>query len=580
MVIPTTRLKFYRRVALLKEELGDDQALAKRIVQSTLYVWQESSYKDLLPTRMPYGCSQFVANKNIRGFAFWLSAQPFNEAAYWLASAYAILVGESTRAERALFFTPPVLAERVIDHLLDKGASLTDHHWHDPACGGAAFLVPIAVRMSQELKNQGLTAVQTLKRISSNLSGNDLDPLLLEFSTAFIEMALYPLIQVAGLRPSLRLDHGDGLLTPIPGEKKPDVLALNPPYRKLKAAESDLYRDAHGDIVERQPNIYGLFINQALRLVRPGGLIGLLTPTNFLSGQSFSKLRTKLIEQAEILQIDMLSARSATFIHVQQETAITVLRQGAPQDGQSRSTNVSVADSEGCFRSIGNYPLPQKGSPWPIPRTTADADWLHLAVTNAVRFSEYGYRAKIGHLVAYRDERVRFINPPSLKNKSNKKRVVPLVWATDITPNGLFEHKRMTKHFRPERFVELDGLSETGLVRKPSVVMQRLTSSDQKSRLVAAAVPDTFLDAYGGFVCENHVIVLEPLHEDAMSPEMLASLLNTSCVSSVFRCIAGSSNVSVFELNELLLPAEKHLKKRYEELGDMELAARAAYGDR
>ena len=64
-----------------------------------------------------------------------------------------------------------------------------------------------------------------------------------------------------------------------------------------------------------------------------------------------------------------------------------------------------------------------------------------------------------------------------------------------------------------------------------------------------------------------------------MSPELVAALLNTSCVDSVFRCISGSSNVSVFELNELLLPAPKRLQKRYEELGVMELAAKAAYGD-
>lgn len=63
MVIPATRLKFYRRVALLKEELGDDHALAKRIVQSTLYVWQQDSYIGLVPPRMPYGCSQLVANE-------------------------------------------------------------------------------------------------------------------------------------------------------------------------------------------------------------------------------------------------------------------------------------------------------------------------------------------------------------------------------------------------------------------------------------------------------------------------------------------------------------------------------------
>lgn len=582
MVIPATRLKFYRRINLLKKETGDDPLLVRRVVQSTLYVWQQQSFEDLLPLRMPYGCSHFVCKPVVRKFAGWLATQPFNEAAYWLASAYAILVGEDTRTERALFFTPPALSERVIDHLIAQGASLSDHHWHDPACGGAAFLVPIARRMSKELSEQGMTSARQLRRISANLSGNDLDPLLLELSHAFIEMALYPLIQDSGIRPKLKLYEGDGLTSTGLGNTKPDVLALNPPYRKLKALEAERYRWVHEDIIEKQPNIYGLFINRSLQIVRTGGLIGLLTPTSFLSGQSFSKLRTKLLAQARTLQVDMLSDRSAMFIDVQQETAITILRRCKPRKVQSDTAQVNVLDSKGHFSSIGKYPLPNSGRPWPIPRTTTDARWLRLAETNAVRFDEYGYKAKIGHLVAYRDERPRFSTLPSDRGcgaKSNPRRVVPLVWATDISSNGLFEHSRLTKYDRVERFVEVKGLGDSGVIVKPSVVMQRLTSSDQRSRLIAAAVPKRFLDIYGGFVCENHVIVLEPVRDDAMSPELVAELLNTSCVDSVFRCISGSSNVSVFELNELLLPDPEQLQKRYEEHGAMELAAMAAYED-
>jgi adenine-specific DNA-methyltransferase len=57
--------------------------------------------------------------------------QPFNEAAYWLATAYAVWIGEETRTQRALFFTPPTLADRVIANLVKQGASLAHHHWHD-----------------------------------------------------------------------------------------------------------------------------------------------------------------------------------------------------------------------------------------------------------------------------------------------------------------------------------------------------------------------------------------------------------------------------------------------------------------
>jgi adenine-specific DNA-methyltransferase len=83
---------------------------------------------------------------------------------------------------------------------------------------------------------------------------------------------------------------------------------------------------------------------------------------------------------------------------------------------------------------------------------------------------------------------------------------------------------------------------------------------------------------FGGYVCENHVIVLEPTSKGALAPEKLAAILNTQPVDRVFRAISGASNVAVSELDELLLPDPdhlKHLKARGTSLDD---AVRAAYG--
>ena len=109
------------------------------------------------------------------------------------------------------------------------------------------------------------------------------------------------------------------------------------------------------------------------------------------------------------------------------------------------------------------------------------------------------------------------------------------------------------------------------------MLLQRLTSSDQKSRLVAAAVPKSFVETYGGFVCENHVIVLQPTRNDALAPELLAAMLNTRSVDRVFRSISGASNVAVFELKELLLPDPEQLAAQRTVQPNMAAAVRAAY---
>lgn len=574
MVIPAPRLKFYRRVKAIAPLVDGSPDCVERLVHGILHLWQQASYPRLAAERAPYGSSGFLAEESVQDFAAWLSEEPFNEAAYWLATAYAILVGDKLRTERALYFTPPRLADRVIDKLVEQGASLTTQHWHDPACGGAAFLVPIAQRMAAALSATGLSPSRQLDHIERHLSGNDLDPVLLEISREFLRMALSEPLAIAGGDLSLRLFKGDGLTSSAIEALQPDVLACNPPYRKLKATEFDRYRKAHSDVVEGQPNIYGLFINRTLQLAKQGGLVGLITPTSFLSGRSFSKLRMKILTHGDTLHVDMLSDRNAMFIDVEQETAITVLRARACSKVVDSKTSVSVLKPDGEFEDVGEFLLPNSGRPWPIPRAASDAGLLKSAESAGFTLSDYGYVARVGHLVAYRDERPRFDRQPTPKTG---RLIVPLVWATDITLDGRFDHGRQCRFSRDRRFVQISSLTDRGVVTKPAVLLQRLTSSDQKRRLVAAAVPEAWVAQFGGYVCENHVIVLEPVSKDAMLPEKLAATLNTQPVDRVFRAISGASNVAVSELGELLLPDPAYIKRLTTRTASLDDAVRDAY---
>lgn len=574
MVIPAARLKFRRQVSRLRTFASSQPKNPRRLVLAILYLWCEKRFPLLLPDKVPFACVALIKDKAVREFVDWLLEQPFNEAAFWLASAYALWVGETAQAQQALFFTPPMMAERVIDNLLKHGASLTGHHWHDPACGGAAFLVPIAQRMTKELTNAGVSPKKQIERIEKNLSGNDLDPLLLQLSSTFLGMSLYPLIEATGVKPQIRLCCGDGLTASSLRSLKPHVLALNPPYRKLKRSEVTRYRPLHSDVIDGQPNVYGLFMNRALQLVAEGGLIGLLTPTSFLSGRSFMLLREKLLASCDALQIDMLSDRKSVFMNVEQETAVTILKVRDNRRPTKSATEINLLESGGKFTVVGHLAMPSYGNPWPIPRSAEDAQWITLVSTSRSRIGDYGYQATIGSLVAYRDKRTRLAVSPS---EIDAGLVLPLIWATDISPEGTFVHGRTAGHRSAERFVQLQNRSENCIIRGQAVILQRLTSSDQRSRLVAASVPNEFLKQHGGFVCENHVIVLRAVRDDALDSNLLAALLNTRCVNQVFRAISGSSNVSIFELDRLPLPHPVSFIASLSDAASMEEAVRAAY---
>lgn len=261
MVIPDFRLKFSKHVRALADITNAYDATPERLVSATLHLWQTQSLTGLAPKRTPWGTAHLLETPAVIAFSLWLARQPFNDAAYWLATAYANWVGDDIRNQRALFFTPPRLADRVITNLVAHKGSLAEHHWHDPACGGAAFMVPIAQRMATALECAGMSAVDQLKHIERNRTGNDLDSVLLNLSRSFLDVALYGLIEHAAYRPCFRLFEGDGFTSRKIELLRPDVIACNPPYRKLKADELLDFRTKHGNVIEGQPNIYGLFIN-------------------------------------------------------------------------------------------------------------------------------------------------------------------------------------------------------------------------------------------------------------------------------------------------------------------------------
>jgi adenine-specific DNA-methyltransferase len=581
MAVPNALQKFYGLAHALAVDAAATPNGAHKMAFAILHIWQKKQFSRLAQ-RIPYGSGNFVHLRSAQLFAEWLTIQPFPISAYWLASAYAIWVGKDIRSQQAMYFTPPKLAERVIDDLVDRGASLSDHHWHDPACGGAAFLVPITIRMVATLTGRGRSPKEILKRIENKISGTDLDETLLGISRQFLHMALYSQIISSGYTPRFILGNADGLGSSEDPYAPIDVVACNPPYRKLNSVEVKKYSKSFHDVIRSQPNIYTLFMSKALDIARPGGLIGLITPTSFLSGSSFSKLRTKLIEGTEVLQMDLLDHRMSKFIAVEQETVITILQRkrstvatrikisGPPK----ANPDVCILEPDGQFTFLGKTSLSASGLPWGIPRSASDVPLISAAHNWLSRINDYGYTPKIGHLVPFRDKRQRYSERP---NQPNQSCIVPILWAGDITPSG-FDHMRKHKLDRKDYFVKVESTSHASVIRAPSVVLQRLTSNDQAHRLIASAVPQKWQATEGGFVAENHVIILIADNDMAWDPKVMATLFNSDLINQLYRAISGATNVAINELNQLPLPCPSKLKKAMAHHADMNVAVRQAFG--
>lgn len=542
-----------------------------------LRLWSKAAYPALPRSSLPYS-TVLAAEPQVSAFAAVLTQLSLLEASYWLSSSYAMLADEGYRKKLAMFFTPASLTEGLLDDLAEQGVDFGTQSFIDPACGGAAFLAPIALRMRTALVGRGFTAQKVLKHIEKHLYGCDLDKTLCELSRQFLCMALYAEIQKTNYVPSFNIHAANSLTTLAGCLGTVDVVVCNPPYRKMTAEEIEPLRATYADVLEGQPNLYALFVSLCVRLLRIGGRAALVTPTSFLSGQYFGRLRKFLIRNADVEHIGMVSDRKGVFIDVEQETALTVLRRHAEEDRTQARANVSVVSGAGQYTSVGECTLPNASAVWPIPRSVEDVALLKTATLSRFRLSDYGYRVRIGAYVWNRDKRPKFDSLQEAR-KVKAHTAMPLMWSRDIVPGGIVRLEDTSAYDGEHRFVDLGDKQHTSVVTSPCVVMQRVTSNDQPRRLVAAAVSPGVFDTYGGFIGENHVVIIEAVSDKpALPPTKLAKLLSAHAVDRCFRCISGATNVSAFELNQLALPDPQTLTEALADGRSVEDAVRLAFG--
>jgi hypothetical protein len=429
-----SRLSMLRQIRRLGAAAQRCKASPSAVVGTALSEWCDTDFPGL-PISGLARSKRLARTSELTVFVQALRRLGFLEASYWLSSAYAMLADEGHRKQLAMFFTPASLTRGLLNDLAEQGVDFGAESFIDPACGGAAFLAPIALRMRDALRSKNMGPRATLQHIESHLFGTDLDATLCALSAHFLRMALHAEIRATAYFPDFKVHQANSLRDLETMNGQLGVCVCNPPYRKMGLDELKPLRKAYGDVIEAQPNLYGLFIAQCVKLLREGGRAALVTPTSFLSGQYFSALRRYLSRNCVIEHIGMVSDRLGVFIDVEQETALTVLRRTERPSAGEVWAEVSVVSASGAYQSVGQSRLPDTGEVWPIPRAVEDVPLLKVAGDSPFRLSDYGYRVRIGAFVWNRDKRPTFQCARDVR-RSRCQTAVPLLWSGDISLEG------------------------------------------------------------------------------------------------------------------------------------------------
>lgn len=477
-----------------------------------------------------------------------IAAFPAEDAGYLIGSIYTVMLPHSVRSTLGAYYTPPPLAERLIDLAVNAGFDLRNGRAIDPACGGGAFLAPLARRMVAA--SADASPEWTLKHVASRLRGYEIDPFAAWLASVLVEAAVLPLCVAAGRRFRDVVMVDDALRPRRHAQY--DLVVGNPPYGRITLDErtrGHFARSLYG-----HANLYGLFCDLALRLRKPSGVIAYLTPTSFLGGQYFKALRELLVDETTPRAFDFVSDRDGVFDDVLQETLLTVFGPKVTDTPAKVGTIIPRGLNASRLETVGLVRIEGTGAPWLLPRHRTDAQFLDTLKRMPTRLTELGYAVSTGQLVWNRHKtQLRVTAEPD---------TLPLIWAEAVTAGGFVFSADRRNHVP---YFALRKDQPHLVTRSSCVLVQRTTSKEQNRRLLAAVLPQRFLDQHGGAVVENHVNLVYPVGTARrVSPSTIAALLNTATVDRAFRCISGSVAVSAYELNALPLPNS-------EQLGELEL---------
>jgi adenine-specific DNA-methyltransferase len=516
--------------------------------------------------RLAY-CLELLENSSGADVGIDLSSLTSQQQAYWLSALYMLLMPPSRRAALAAYFTPPHLCDFVLDALAGEGFDFATQTALDPACGGAAFLVPLAERM--------ITAGQgdaKLASVSSRIVGIEIEPGLARLSEALVQRSLRDAVSKPGGSKIVRRE--DSLSAAI--QQQFDAVVLNPPYGRVFRPSSRLSERWAPVISNGHINTYALFLASAIERTKPGGLICAVVPTSFLAGPNFEKLRAHIRTTADVLSVAMIEKRSELFLDVVQDTCVLLMRKGSPTRQTPVAPKCVLLSATGERREIGSIQIPSNElSPWVLPALDAaeapieDEAYFHPGLST---LEAYGYVVQAGYFVWNRSRHLMRQGISPMEGE------YPLIWARDVQAGGVITSESL----------RVRGSGSVTLAKAPcgsgvpisteALVLQRTTNKKQARRLVVGRVSAEIVRRYGAFLTENHTIVIKPSGEGARVPlKIIETLLGSKAVDGRFRRISSTVSVSAKILRQLPLPRLEILIDCLARETDVELAIEMAY---
>lgn len=251
----------------------------------------------------------------------------------------------SKRKSQGIYYTPRYIVDYIVKNTL--GEALRGKSGHqasqlrilDPACGSGSFLIKAFEVLDEHIRRENNQAntdrmknyARKVGILTSNIYGVDLDEEAVEIAQLNL---LLKALEFRELLPNLshNIECGNSLISGDEAElkkyfgenwkdKKPfnweerfksvmdkggfDVIIGNPPYirnRELNPTEKKFFDDNFYS-ASGQYDIYQLFFERSIKLLKEGGYLGFITSNRYAIADYGKKLREFILENCKIVSI-------------------------------------------------------------------------------------------------------------------------------------------------------------------------------------------------------------------------------------------------------------------------------------
>ncbi|MGH2639758.1 MAG: HsdM family class I SAM-dependent methyltransferase, partial [Rhabdochlamydiaceae bacterium] len=241
-------------------------------------------------------------------------------------AAFEYLVSRVAKGAKGQYFTPRYVIECCVQIMQPGSGEMV----LDPACGSGGFLIHAASYVKDSSPSLNLE-----EYCKANLWGCEFDNRAIRVAKALMLISGYETTNLFRLNSLLNLaQHGslfeneatsqltveDVTNLYLPGFKGFDIILTNPPFagEMKEPGVLEAYELSRGkQAIERDV----LFLERCIQLLRPGGRLAIIMPVNKLGANSWTYLRTWLVQRVRIVSI--LSLGRNTFLpHTHQKADI------------------------------------------------------------------------------------------------------------------------------------------------------------------------------------------------------------------------------------------------------------------